>query len=296
LVSARTLFVAGLAIIAILASTAVVIVQQIPLQKPVTIYQPVTITVTRQITTEAINEYVFIQYYGYPRTALGSYKPKPGYMILLLYIEIQNQGYESLPIASPSGSYNFYLVANYNQQFNPVHLSSLENELPRANLLNGLRTYGYIAFELQSSYLTYPTWLIYKPETGNYNVRYVNVGLEGAYEQVSLASYNWRNLDELTITLRNDGQFMNVTFGPTSWLNQGSEKWLYVNGISPIENQHVCSYSNFVYIQLPPHQTCTFMLFSLGFAPVRAATYTLKVTTACRNVFSFSLTAGTSIE
>jgi hypothetical protein len=259
-----------------------------------TTYQPVTIT--PETSTQAANQFVFIEYYCYPYSSYGSYKPQPGYTILFLYLKMQNQGYDIVPIASHSGSYNFYLVANYAEQFNPIYLSGLKNALPMTDLLNGLRTYGYITFEIPSDYLDYPIRLIYKPETGNYNVQSVNVGVEGAKEKVSLESYDWTDLNHLVITLRNDGQFTNVTFGDNDWLYQGAVDWLYVNGVSPGGYETQCSLRSnpyFVYTQLPPHETCTFTFIgSIGFAPAKGTAYVLKVVTTTRNTFSFSIIAG----
>jgi hypothetical protein len=139
-----------------------------------TVYQPVTVTVS----TTTPNAYVLITYRGWIYTSFGSCSPKSGYIFLILSIYVKNCGYDTVPTGPHSGlNYGWYFHLDVdNRQFDPYSLSCMasSDRLASIDLLNGLWTRGFLAFEIPANFKSYS--LIYKPETGNYNVQYVNEG------------------------------------------------------------------------------------------------------------------------
>jgi hypothetical protein len=145
--------------------------------KTVTVVQIVTSYVTTSAPTPTTNQYVAIAYSGWIYASWGSYTPKTGDVVLILGVTVENHGYDSFPTGSHSGfnwAYYFHLAVG-NQQFDPLYPSDLQDKLPMTDVLNGLTVKGYIAFEIPANFGTYS--LIYKAETGTYNVRYFNYGV-----------------------------------------------------------------------------------------------------------------------
>jgi hypothetical protein len=197
LVSATTLFGAGLAVIAIVALAAVVVVQQIALEN-VSKQSSTSAHITPQISTiQPPAPYLLIRYFGWVYAQLGDCTPSHGNVYLDLHIEVENHGYNRVPIASTTFGnpcpyyypcyypYYFHLTVG-NQQFNgfpmPCGLSS--ETLPMTDVLNGLSVRGSLTFEVPANFGTYS--LIYQPPTGNYSVQYVNEGFTtGTIETVT---------------------------------------------------------------------------------------------------------------
>lgn len=156
MVSTRTLLGLGLAVIAVVSLTTIVVVQQMALQR-----------------------HVLINYYGYVFTEFGDCKPSTGYVFLVLWISVQNVGYDSVPTALAGFGnpypYYFYLAVG-NQQFNgfPLRCQSSNEILPMTNVTNGLTVSGFLTFEVPANFESFT--LIYRPPSGNYNVQYVNQG------------------------------------------------------------------------------------------------------------------------
>jgi len=144
--------------------------------------QPQTVSVSTTPAVQAGGQYVLVTYVGYTYASWGSYTPEPGYVVLILGVRIENHGYDSFPTGSHSGlnwAYYFHLAVG-NQQFDPLYLSDLRDKLPLTDVLKGLMIKGYLAFAVPANFGTYN--LIYKPETGSYNVQFVNLGVTSITE------------------------------------------------------------------------------------------------------------------
>lgn len=80
--------------------------------------------------------YTLIDKWGYTNT------PDPGYIFLVLDLDIENQGYESIDV----GSYCFDVVVN-NIQYDSTYIG-LEDSLNHVGLLDGGRLTGKVTFEV----------------------------------------------------------------------------------------------------------------------------------------------------
>jgi hypothetical protein len=217
LVSTRTLFAAGLAIIAIVTLASVVVVQQIALQNfskqsltSTTPIPPVGESLTQITATTTASGYppsclnfgfpcVIIPYHGWIYSSFGSCNPKPGYVFLILMVSFWNNGYDTAPTGPHSGlNYGYYFhLAVDDGQYDPIYLSCMNSNdrLPVTDVLNGLTVQGYLTFEIPANFKSYS--LIYKPETGSYNVRYSNEGFTTATASaITLGTWgarDWKN-------------------------------------------------------------------------------------------------------
>jgi hypothetical protein len=155
LVSTRTLFAAGLAIIAVICLSAVVVVQQIALQSMLrqTIYMTETVTqqATAQQSSVAVGTpYVLITYYGvtYSGGTSSTCTPSSGNTFLEVKMTIENHGYES-------GVYldgDWYVVIN-SQQYSDYNWACIEGLLnPQITLLNGLSVTGWLLFQVPANH------------------------------------------------------------------------------------------------------------------------------------------------
>lgn len=185
MISTRTLFGAGLAVIAIVSLAAVVVVQQMELQNA---SRQSTAYVIPPVggppsTTISATSYVLIRYFGFVYTSFGGCTPSSGHVYLILSIQVDNHGYERIPIAAQGFGnpypYYFYLAVG-NQQINGYPLGCMQSSatLPMTDVLNGLSVKGYLAYEVPADFGSYS--LIYQPPTGNYNVQYANQGFTTA--------------------------------------------------------------------------------------------------------------------
>ncbi len=292
LVTARTMFAAGLAVIVIVALASVVVLQQIALQRASqSMLQTTTTQNLASATTTPIQTgipYVLIKYYGFTYTSFGSCNPKSGYIFLILNIHFENHGYDTAPTGSHSGlNFGWYFYLDIDGfQHDSYYLSCMgsSDRLPSTDVLNGLSVWGFLAFEIPAGFRSYS--LIYKPETGNYNVRYIDEGFtsvqvqtsmtQRAQEQVILEAYNWTNPSYLFITLRNVGP-TSVTFSE-----------FYLDNV----RQTLYSFSKNCPSPLPPQQKCRVTIVITAVAIMTGASYPLKIVTSENSVFSYSVIAG----
>lgn len=173
MVSTRTLFGAGLAIIAIVSLAAVVVVQQMLLQKVTT---QASSTVSSESPVKPMPT-VVINYYGWVYGTFAGYIPEPGRTVLVVYLQIENHGYDRVPIAP---NYFYLSVGAQHQQFSPVYIPRLMETVPVTDVLNGLTVKAYVAFSIPVGFGMYS--LVYQPDTGSYDVQYVNQGFTTATE------------------------------------------------------------------------------------------------------------------
>jgi hypothetical protein len=132
---------------------------------------------------------VIISYHGWVYSDFGTCSatprgsprcyPKAGYVFLILMVSFWNNGYSTAPTGPHSGlnygSY-FHLGIDESSQYDPIYLSCLSSNtlLPITDVRNGLTAHGYLTFEVPNNFKSYS--LMYKPETGSYNVLYSNEG------------------------------------------------------------------------------------------------------------------------
>jgi hypothetical protein len=199
LVSARTLFAAGLALIAIVSLATVVIVQLMALQSisghtetqfsivtheqlfyvTQTLPQWATQTVTEQATTvqrqtqtsniPAGTPYVLIRYYGWRDSSLFGCNPSSGNEFLAVNITIQNHGYDSVYV----NPFDFYAVIGNNQYRVSFFSSCVGNELSSApsSVLNGLSVTGWVVYEVPSNF-DYEAFHLLCDHPNNVSVQY----------------------------------------------------------------------------------------------------------------------------
>jgi hypothetical protein len=183
LLSTRTLFGAGLAIIAIVSLATVVLVQQMALQRisghtetqfsiitheqvfyyTQTLAQWVTQTVTQQAagtTTTQVESttsmpagtpYVLVKYYGWTNssgTSIGYCNPSPGHALLAANITIENDGYDGVYI----NPFDFYAVIGTSQYKDSFYSTCVGDMLDSVSLLNGLSVTGWIVYEVPSNF------------------------------------------------------------------------------------------------------------------------------------------------
>jgi hypothetical protein len=283
------LFLAVAVFLAFATLTLVILNAQIGSNLPFQAQQQTVPNITSP-TLQAGGQYILVRYVGYAYTSWGTYTPEPGYMVLILGVQIENHGYDSFPTGSHSGmnwAYYFHLAVN-NQQFEPLYLSNLNDQLPLTDVLNGLMTKGYLAFAVPDYLGSYG--LIYKSETGRYNVQYLNLGLTSITEtqtqtqaietpgsqpeeQLILESYNWITVSTLTFTVRNVGSTA-VTLAS-----------VYLGG-----NSLATGISSAISVG----SASTFTLNVGGAAYTTGSAYTLKIVSATGGVFAFSVIDGSS--
>jgi hypothetical protein len=125
-------------------------------------------------SSHSVEQYVYIEYWAYADRSIGSYKPREGYVWLLVGMSIENHGYDSIPL-----SWNNFYVTLDNWQFNAHGVTyEINGYLSTPSLLDGLKTTGYLVYEVPGNYDLNKYTLVYKPETGNYNVKCLNEGVQ----------------------------------------------------------------------------------------------------------------------
>lgn len=188
LVSARGFFGGALAVIAIVALAGVVVVHQTAVRTVSKQSSTSTYTLPQTSTVQPRAPYVLINYFGWVYTKFGDCAPSHGNVYLELQIEVENHGYDQVPIASetPGAPCPFYYPCSYpyyfylavgNQHFDgfPMPCGPNSETLPLTDVLNGRSVSGFLTFEVPVSFGTYS--LIYQPPTGNYTIQYVNAGI-----------------------------------------------------------------------------------------------------------------------
>jgi hypothetical protein len=146
---------------------------------------------------------VILSYRGWVYSSLGDCEP--GYfndVLLILEVSFLNNGYDRTPtgqssMSSPSYGYYFHVAVEYHDVLNGTfqydailsdYLSCLgqSNIMPITDIANGLTVKGYLLFDVPADFESYT--LIYRPESGSYNIGYVN---EGYLPLALLGSQSW---------------------------------------------------------------------------------------------------------
>jgi hypothetical protein len=201
LVSARTLFGAGLAIIAIISLATVLAVQQIALQRIsghteyitqqqyltqyVTMIQEVTQTVqqtvTQQITKQqtetssipAGGPYVLITYSAQTADSVTVpaagvvYTPHiSGYVYLVLSVKVENHGYSQVYLSLS----DFYVIIGSQQYAYADYIAYTYTWLPNGDVFNGLSVTGNLVYEVPPSY---GTFVLFWNHPSDVNVQYI---------------------------------------------------------------------------------------------------------------------------
>lgn len=177
LVSTRTLFGVGLAVIVIVALASLVVVQQMIIQKMSGQTQYVTQYITQpqawtQTTSQASGPYILVTYYGQSNSTEYGCVPSSGDTFLAVHVTIENLGYSSI---STGG--DWYAVIN-NQEY--AGRGGCIGQLGIMDVLNGLSVTGWLLFEVPANYGTFS--IVWVPETlsglnvvtMNYNIQYVH--------------------------------------------------------------------------------------------------------------------------
>lgn len=123
-------------------------------------------------------QYVHIEHWAYADSVLLSRKPFNGYLWLLVGMSIENHGYDRIPMDWN----NFVVVMSHGgkkHQFNAHSPTrSFSQPLLTNDILNGLTAYGYLIYEIPGNFDPTKCTLLYKPQSGNYDVRYANRGVQ----------------------------------------------------------------------------------------------------------------------
>jgi len=173
------LLVAGIAIFAIASLVTVVLIQQMELQSLTS--QSLTMSPYTAPVTSTTGPYVYVQYNGWTYTSWGSFRPSVENVLLILWVLVENHGYESVSTGQHSGlNYGGYFhLAIGSRQFDPIdtYLNGVElqQQLPMTDVLNGLSVSGYLAFLIPSNFGSCS--LLFQPENGSFNVQYDNLGI-----------------------------------------------------------------------------------------------------------------------
>jgi hypothetical protein len=177
-----------------------VVLQDVSKQSPITtafiVGRPFSTTTASGYASSCLNvgfPCVVISYHGSVYSEFGTCTatprgsprcyPKAGYVFLILMVSFWNNGYDTAPTGPQSGlkyvSY-FHLAVGESSQYDPIYLSCMSSNtlLPITDVLNGRSVHGYLAFEIPTNFKSYS--LIYKPETGSYNVLYSDEGFTTA--------------------------------------------------------------------------------------------------------------------
>jgi hypothetical protein len=120
----------------------------------------------------------FPEHWAYADSVLLSRKPFNGYLWLLVGMSIENYGYDRIPMDWN----NFVVVMSHGgkkHQFNAHSPTrSFSQPLLTNDILNGLTAYGYLIYEIPGNFDPTKYTLLYKPQSGNYDVRYANRGVQ----------------------------------------------------------------------------------------------------------------------